>query len=50
MTGRPAIIGSEVDKEALNKVVQEIEQRFSDKIEYVLYDVTSKPPATCEWE
>ncbi|MCR5186580.1 MAG: glutamine-hydrolyzing GMP synthase [Clostridia bacterium] len=50
MTGRPAIIGSEVDKETLNKVVQEIEQRFSDKIEYVLYDITSKPPATCEWE
>ena len=50
MTGRPAIIGSEVDKETLKKVVQEIEQRFSDKIEYVLYDVTSKPPATCEWE
>ncbi len=50
MTGRPAFIGTELDKETLNKVVQEIEERFLDKIEYVLYDVTSKPPATCEWE
>ena len=50
MTGRPAIIGSEVDIASLKRIVEEIEERFPDEIEYVLYDVTSKPPATCEWE
>ena len=50
MTGRPGKIGAEVDKTIIEKVVKEIEDKFSDKIEFVIYDVTSKPPATCEWQ
>lgn len=50
MTGRPAIIGVEEEKEVINKIVDEIMEKFSDKIEFVIYDITSKPPATCEWQ
>ena len=50
MTGRPAVIGNEVDVESLKKIINEIEEKYSSQIEYVLYDITSKPPATCEWE
>lgn len=50
MTGKPGGIGLEVDKTMLEKVVKEIEDNFSDKIEFIIYDVTSKPPATCEWQ
>ncbi len=49
MTGRPAFIGSEVDLELLKDLAAEITGRFSE-VELVLYDVTGKPPATCEWE
>ena len=50
MTGRPAAIGTEADKAAIENIIKEIETNFGDKIEFVMYDVTSKPPATCEWQ
>lgn len=48
MTGRPAAIGSEVRREILTSLIEKIE-RFSE-IDLILYDVTSKPPATVEWQ
>ncbi|MFR2570349.1 MAG: glutamine-hydrolyzing GMP synthase [Clostridia bacterium] len=50
MTGRPAEIGTEASKEMIDKIVKEITEQFGDKIEFIIYDVTSKPPATCEWQ
>lgn len=50
MTGRPGEIGKEVPKEMIEKAVNEIIEKYGDKIEFVVYDVTSKPPATCEWQ
>lgn len=50
MTGRPAEIGKEASKEMIDKIVKEITEQFGDKIEFIIYDVTSKPPATCEWQ
>ena len=50
MTGRPGEIGKEVQKEKIDKIVSEIEEKFSDKIEFIIYDITSKPPATTEWQ
>lgn len=49
MTGRPAFIGQDIPKELIAEVVQEIESRFPE-IDLILYDVTSKPPATVEWQ
>lgn len=50
MTGRPGEIGKEVTKEMIEKTVNEITNEYGDKIEFIIYDVTSKPPATCEWQ
>ena len=31
-------------------VTTEIETRFGNEIEFIIYDITSKPPATTEWQ
>lgn len=49
MTGRPAFIGKDFPKEILAGLVREIEEKCPE-IDLVLYDVTSKPPATVEWQ
>ncbi|MGE5583691.1 MAG: glutamine-hydrolyzing GMP synthase [Bacillota bacterium] len=49
MTGRPAFIGKEISKELLAEIVAEIGKR-TPEIDLILYDVTSKPPATVEWQ
>lgn len=49
MTGRPAFIGKDESREVIRELAKKIESGFSE-IEFVLYDVTSKPPATCEWQ
>ena len=50
MTGRPAYIGKEVASEKLQRICDEIMKQHSKEVEFVFYDVTSKPPATCEWQ
>jgi len=49
MTGRPAFIGQDVENDVIASLVDEIESNFPE-IDLILYDITSKPPATVEWE
>lgn len=51
MTGRPAMVGAEgeIAEEQLMALAQELTSAFP-QIDLVLYDVTSKPPATVEWQ
>jgi GMP synthase (glutamine-hydrolysing) len=49
MTGRPGIVGTEVSHEKLADLVSAIETQLPE-IDLILYDVTSKPPATVEWQ
>ncbi len=49
MTGRPAVIGAEIAKEFISQLIIDIERQFPE-IDLILYDVTSKPPATVEWQ
>jgi GMP synthase (glutamine-hydrolysing) len=49
MTGRPAFIGKDESRDVIRELTKKIESSFSE-IEFVLYDVTGKPPATCEWQ
>lgn len=48
MTGVPAVPGKDIPIEALNEMVSRILQDSS--IARVVYDLTSKPPGTTEWE
>ncbi len=54
MTGRPARVGTGADAEVPLAVVEaltaEIVAGFADRIDLVVWDVTSKPPATVEWQ
>jgi len=49
MTGRPAFIGEDIDREAIAELTSTIEDTFPE-IDLILYDITSKPPATVEWQ
>jgi GMP synthase (glutamine-hydrolysing) len=49
MTGRPAFIEEDIPRERVARVVAAIESQFP-QIDLILYDVTSKPPATVEWQ
>lgn len=49
MTGRPAFVGEDITREMLAEIVAEIESGFPE-IDLIFYDVTSKPPATVEWQ
>lgn len=48
MTGNIAFPGEQMPKEALNEIVESVLQ--VPGIARVAYDLTSKPPATTEWE
>ena len=48
MTGVPALPGRDIPTEVVNKMVAEILKIHG--ISRVLYDLTSKPPGTTEWE
>lgn len=50
MTGRPARVGTEVPLRVVEELVERIERGFGDRVDLVLWDVTSKPPATVEWQ
>lgn len=50
MTGRPARVGQEVPLDVVERLSAEIAERFSDRVDLVVWDVTSKPPATVEWQ
>ncbi len=54
MTGRPARVGggpgAEVPLRVVEELLADIEGVFADRIDLVLWDVTSKPPATVEWQ
>lgn len=49
MTGSPAIPGKDIHKKVLNGLVKDILTKVPG-ISRVVYDLTSKPPATTEWE
>jgi GMP synthase (glutamine-hydrolysing) len=48
MTGKPAMPGKDISLECINNVVEEILKIKG--ISRVVYDLTSKPPGTTEWE
>lgn len=48
MTARPAALGSEIPVEFIRNLAEELYDQ--PNVDLVLYDITSKPPATVEWE
>lgn len=49
MTGVPAVPGNQIPEHVLNEMVNEILDKVAG-ISRVVYDLTSKPPGTTEWE
>lgn len=49
MTGVPAVPGVDIPVKAINEMVREILKK-TPGISRVVYDLTSKPPGTTEWE
>lgn len=48
MTARPARLGEEIPWELIRELSKMIVRKYP--IDWVMYDLTSKPPATVEWE
>ncbi|XVJ52072.1 MAG: glutamine-hydrolyzing GMP synthase [Vampirovibrio sp.] len=48
MTARPALVGAELPEGFLTRLGQHLHKQAG--VNHVFYDVTSKPPATVEWE
>jgi GMP synthase (glutamine-hydrolysing) len=48
MTARPASLGPEIPVEFIRNLAEELSSQ--PNVDLVLYDITSKPPATVEWE
>ncbi len=48
MTARPAALGSEIPMEFIRNLAEDLSAQ--PNVDLVLYDITSKPPATVEWE
>jgi len=49
MTGRPALPDRDISESIIKEIVSTIGQQFP-QISRVVYDLTSKPPGTTEWE
>jgi len=49
MTGAPAIPGKDIPENAVDEMVSRILKEV-EKVSRVVYDLTSKPPGTTEWE
>lgn len=48
MTARPAALGPEIPVAFLRNLAEELSSQ--PNVDWVMYDITSKPPATVEWE
>ena len=50
MTGRAALLGEEISCGVMGDLIGQIEKEHGGQIDCILYDITDKPPATCEWQ
>ena len=50
MTARPAFLGAEIPVPFLQSLVTQLLKKHSNTLDLVMLDLTSKPPATVEWE